>query len=279
MMLPGKTILVTGVASGIWLATAEVSRALGADVVRADVVRVDVRGPAQPVGAVHQADLSHADGVAAFVAKPPRRIDALCNVAGVSGVAGAAKTLAINFSGLCALTEAVLPRLREGGAVVNAALIAGDGLRANLDRAKALVDAAGFPGDIAALLAAAGVGDEIGYPVSKEVLLLWPVRAAHQQAFKSRGIRVNAVSPGPVTTPILTEFRAVPGDARVASEMARRRRCHGGRHRARDLLSVFGSRALDQRGQRAGRRRAPGVDQPARHGLLEQGTATWTSDC
>jgi len=108
MMLPGKTILVTGVASGIWLATAEVSRALGADVVRADVVRVDVRGPAQPVGAVHQADLSHADGVAAFVAKPPRRIDALCNVAGVSGVAGAAKTLAINFSGLCALTEAVL---------------------------------------------------------------------------------------------------------------------------------------------------------------------------
>lgn len=47
------------------------------------------------------------------------------------------------------------------------------------------------------------------------------MRAAHQAQFKSRGIRVNAVSPGPVETPILTQFRQVPGDARVDNDIVR----------------------------------------------------------
>ena len=37
----------------------------------------------------------------------------------------------------------------------------------------------------------------------------------------SRGVRVNAVSPGPVETPILREFRAVLGNERVDSDIAR----------------------------------------------------------
>ena len=57
--------------------------------------------------------------------------------------------------------------------------------------------------------------------MSKEALLLWTQRAAHEPLFKARGIRVNAVSPGPVATPILREFHAVFGDARVDSDIAR----------------------------------------------------------
>ena len=135
-------------------------------------------------------------------------------------MSGAAKTLAINFYGLRALSEALAPRLREGGAVVNVASIAGYGWRANLDRAKAFVDAPGFP-DIAALLKRFDVPDGEGYPLSKELLLLWTLRAAHQPLFRDRGVRVNAVSPGPVTTPILKEFRRVFGDPRVDEDIAR----------------------------------------------------------
>jgi NAD(P)-dependent dehydrogenase (short-subunit alcohol dehydrogenase family) len=103
------------------------------------------------------------------------------------------------------LTEAIAPRLREGGAVVNVASIAGYGWRANLERAKAFIGAPGFS-DLAKLIAAHQLPDE-AYPLSKELLLLWTMRAAHQPLFKDRGLRVNAVSPGPVTTPILKEFR------------------------------------------------------------------------
>ena len=47
------------------------------------------------------------------------------------------------------------------------------------------------------------------------------MRAAHQPLFKDRGVRVNAVSPGPVTTPILKEFRQIFGDPRVDDDIAR----------------------------------------------------------
>lgn len=78
----------------------------------------------------------------------------------------------------------------------------------------------GFP-EVAAVVAEHHLKDEEGYPLSKELLLLWTMRAAHQPLFKNRGIRVNAVSPGPVETPILKQFRAVLGDAKVDSDITR----------------------------------------------------------
>jgi NAD(P)-dependent dehydrogenase (short-subunit alcohol dehydrogenase family) len=214
-MLFGKTILITGVASGIGMRTAELAAQMGAD-----VIGVDMREPKMAVGSFVQADISTPQGVEALVASLPKRIDALCNVAGVSGTIGAAKTMAINFYGLRALSEAAAPRIREGGGVVNVASIAGFGWRANLERAKGLADVQGFP-ELAAVVAEFGIKDEECYPVSKEALLLWTFRAAHHSLFKDRGIRVNAVSPGPVETPILLQFRSVLGDERVDSDIAR----------------------------------------------------------
>ncbi len=214
-ILFGKTILITGVASGIGARTAELAGQLGAD-----VIGMDVREPADRQGIFVQADISSKAGVDDLVTRLPQRLDALCNVAGLSGNTGAASTLAVNFYGLRALSEALAPKLREGGAVVNVASIAGFGWRANLNRAASMVSVEGFP-DVAKVIADHAVKNEEGYPVSKELLLLWTFRAAHQELFKSRGIRVNAVSPGPVETPILKQFRAVLGDSKVDSDIAR----------------------------------------------------------
>jgi NAD(P)-dependent dehydrogenase (short-subunit alcohol dehydrogenase family) len=213
-MLYGKTIVITGVSSGIGARTAELALQLGAD-----IIGVDRRAPDVATANFIEGDLSTAAGVADIVGHLPPRFDALCNVAGVSGTLGAAKTLAINFYGLRALSLAAAAHLREGGAIVNVASIAGYGWRANLERATALVDAEGFP-ETPDIVGNIAVNDAEGYPVSKEALILWTQRAAHAPLFKDRGIRVNAVSPGPVATPILREFRAVFGDARVDSDIS-----------------------------------------------------------
>jgi NAD(P)-dependent dehydrogenase (short-subunit alcohol dehydrogenase family) len=214
-MLLGKTIVITGVSSGIGARVGELAQALGAD-----VIGVDINDPARPLDSFIKADIGSAQGIAEIVQTLPHRFEALCNVAGVSGMIGAARTLAINFYGLRELTEAVAPRLREGGAVVNVASIAGYGWRANLERAKAFVSEPGFP-DLSKLIVAHQVPDGEAYPLSKELLLLWTMRAAHEPLFKDRGVRVNAVSPGPVATPILKEFRQIFGDPRVDDDIAR----------------------------------------------------------
>jgi len=214
-MLLGKTIVITGISSGIGARVGELAMALGAD-----VIGVDVYAPARPLDGFIKADIGSAQGVAEIVQTLPQRFDALCNVAGVSGVTGAARTLAISFYGLRELTETVAPRLREGGAIVNVASIAGYGWRANLERAKAFVSMPGFP-DLDPLLAEHKVPNAEAYPLSKELLLLWTMQAAHQLLFKERGLRVNAVSPGPVRTPILQEFRQIFGDPRVDDDIAR----------------------------------------------------------
>ncbi len=213
-MLFGKTLLVTGVSSGIGARTAELAGQLGAD-----VIGVDVREPAVASTAFIKGDLSTKSGVDEIVAQLPKRFDALCNVAGLSGSTGAAGTLSVNFYGLRALSEAVAPRLREGGSIVNVASIAGYGWRANQNRALSMINVEGFP-DVTQVVSEHAIQDGESYPVSKELLLLWTFRAAHLERFKSRGIRVNAVSPGPVETPILKQFRAVLGDTRVDSDIS-----------------------------------------------------------
>ncbi len=213
-MLEGKTIVVTGSASGIGARTAELCAQMGAE-----VVGVDRNEDGPRLTGFIKGDLSSAAGVAAIAAQLPGQIDALCNVAGLSGAPGAAPTIAVNFYGLRALSEAAAARIRPGGAVISVASIAGYGWRSNLKRAKAMVAVAGFP-DVAAVVKRHRVGAGEGYPVSKELLLLWTQLAAHQALFKQNGVRVISVSPGPVETPLLGQFRQTFGDKRVDDDIA-----------------------------------------------------------
>src|SRR5436190_411554 len=150
-MIFGKTIVITGVSSGIGQRTAELAAHMGAD-----VIGIDVNAPAVEVGRFICGDISSPAGVFALVAQLPSRVDALCNVAGLSGKAGSAPTLAVNFFGLRALSEAMAPKIREGGSIVNAASIAGFGWRGHINRLASIVSIEGFP-DVAKVVAENGI--------------------------------------------------------------------------------------------------------------------------
>lgn len=214
-MLFGKTIVVTGVASGIGRRTAELASSLGAD-----VYGIDVTKPDTIYGTFIEGDISSQTGVDKIVALLPNGIDALCNVAGVSGTGGVAITLAINFFGLKALSEGLVDKFRSGASIVNVASIAGFGWRENTARASAIARIEGFP-DVEKVVAEHNLPNELGYPISKEILLVWNMIAAHSALFKTKGIRLNCVSPGPVETPILKQFRDVLGEERVSEDVNR----------------------------------------------------------
>lgn len=193
----GKTIGVTGLASGIGAATAKLLIECGGA-----VVGFDRNAPDYNVAAFHKVDLADAASIERCVTKLDHKLDALCNVAGVPPTADKQTVLKVNFFGLRHFTECAVDHLVDGAAIVNVASLAGFQWRADIDLVKA-----GMATDFDSAdgwIEAQDVGGAPSYHLSKELVIAWTVWNCQQ--WKSRGIRMNSVSPGPVDTPILADF-------------------------------------------------------------------------
>ncbi len=186
--LAGKTIFVTGAASGIGLATARGVRAAGGRVIAADLGDPGATAAAAGLGSDDRAislDVRDAAAVAAAVAEAAAafgRIDGLVASAGIS-VPGAVtemalgdwdEALAVNLTGTMLCARAVLPFMvaAGGGAIVT----------------------------VASIFGMTGGQGNTPYNVSKGgVLQLTRSLAAD---YGAAGVRVNAVSPGYIATPM-----------------------------------------------------------------------------
>ncbi|AON56969.1 coniferyl-alcohol dehydrogenase [Herbaspirillum seropedicae] len=217
MNLQDKTVVVTGVSSGIGAETARQLRAQGAR-----VIGVDRNEPAISVEAFVQADLSSAEAIDAMVAQLPERIDALCNIAGVPGTAEAQLVARVNYLGLRHLVQRLTARLSPGGAIVNVASVLGAEWPQRLEQHKALSQAASFA-EGAAWLAQHPVAQEHCYQYFKEALIVWSMTQA-QPMFLQHSVRMNCVAPGPVFTPILGDFVTMLGQERVQKDAHRMKR-------------------------------------------------------
>jgi NAD(P)-dependent dehydrogenase (short-subunit alcohol dehydrogenase family) len=138
MLLSGKTVLITGGASGMGRSMVELFSAEGANVVAADInqARLDEVKRELPDVTVLRADISTAAGCDAAIAATGERLDILCNNAGITD--GAAlldetseelydRVLAVNLKGPFMLSKrAVLKMAAQGGGhIINIASING----------------------------------------------------------------------------------------------------------------------------------------------------------
>lgn len=217
MTLQGKTIVVTGCCSGIGADFAKLARLSGAR-----VIGVDRNEPSLTLDGFVRTDLGDAAAIDAAVAQLPARIDALANIAGVPGTAPADLVARVNYLGLRHLAHAVLPRMGEGGSIVNIASILGAEWPARLELHRALGTTESFA-EGAQWLRDHPVAQETCYQYFKEALIVWTITQS-QKTFLERGVRMNCVAPGPVFTPILGDFVQMLGQERVQKDAHRMKR-------------------------------------------------------
>jgi 2-hydroxycyclohexanecarboxyl-CoA dehydrogenase len=205
--LDGRHALVTGGGSGIGAATARRLAEEGARVTVADIDEGRAKEVAAEIGWPDaggvELDVTDTAAVGAAVAAAEEAfgpVDVLVNNAGGDHVAFFVDTdeaawdrsIALNLRGVLACTHAVLPGMlrRRAGAIVNVASEAGN------------------VGTVAGAVYAAAKAGVIGF--TKAI--------AREGA--TRGVRCNAVAPGPIDTPLLEGVAAEAGALGVALRQA-----------------------------------------------------------
>ncbi len=205
-MHEGRTYIVTGAASGIGAQTAKVLKAQGARVIGVD------RNEAADVDQFFKADLSDPASIDGLIAALPDGVNGLANIAGVPPTAPAAVVMRVNLYGLQRLTYGLIPKLADGASIVNLGSLAGFGWPNSVAQSKAAL-ALTLEDDVDGFCDAQGLNDDDtgrNYFLSKEALIIWTMQ--NRWTWRDRAITMNCVSPGPVDTPILSDFVQTLGE-------------------------------------------------------------------
>jgi NAD(P)-dependent dehydrogenase (short-subunit alcohol dehydrogenase family) len=198
MGFQGKRVVVTGAASGMGEAVARIVGELGAEVIACDVQPVGV-----PCKQYVQVDLMDESSIDAAVDAIEGRLDVLFNCAGIPGAPFSnLDTMMVNFIGLRKLTEALLPRIVDGGAIASITSVAGMGWEQNWENVSAFLATPDFESAKAWCEAHPDVAN--GYLFSKQAIIGYTKKQA--TALVERSIRINCLSPAPTATPMLPAF-------------------------------------------------------------------------
>ena len=190
--LKGKVALVTGAGSGIGESIARSLAEVGATVIVVDINEAPAKEVATSIGPTAfaaAADVSDPDSMATLVDNVVRehgRLDIAVNNAGIGGDSATVadypvdswrKVMAVNLDGVFYSMRAEIPAILQsgGGAIVN----------------------------MGSILSSVGFAQSAAYVAAKHGLVGLTKSAAIEYA--QQGLRVNAVGPGFIATPLLRE--------------------------------------------------------------------------
>ncbi|MET0588077.1 MAG: coniferyl-alcohol dehydrogenase [Novosphingobium sp.] len=201
----GKRVIVSGCFSGMGEATAKILLDLGAE-----VHGFDYKDSTLPLASFNKIDLRDPASIEAGVAAVGGKIDALFNCAGLPGGGGfpPIDTMKVNFIGTRHLTEAVIPHMGQGSAIVSIASTGGLGWSRRIPVHMQLLQTQGFQGALDWCEANMDQVSE-GYAFSKEAVIVWTQFMGAQLIKK--GIRINCSLPSPTQTPMMATFHATSG--------------------------------------------------------------------
>lgn len=209
----GKTVVVTGAASGMGRALTEILVDLGANVHALDRVESPVAGVATSI----IADLGDKASIDAAFAELPTHIDAFFGVAGISGVHNSfLETVTVNFIANKYATDTYLvDRIAQGGSITFVTSNGGVRWETPAIREELVPFVRGDWDDVVRVATEleaefGSIPGSLGYILSKRLLNYWVAEQVAPLA-DLRKIRINAVLPAMTVSGMLPEFAEMKG--------------------------------------------------------------------
>ncbi len=205
----GKRVVITGAASGMGQAAAQLLVDVGAEVYALDIAPISV-AVTQDI----QADMKSVTDLDAAIAELPGDIYALFNCAGVpSPPISAQDAVLINFSGMRYLTDALIPRISEGGAIASIASTAGMGWKPKLAGVREFLALDNSLEAATNWIQAHPESCADGYGFSKQCMIVYTMSMAKDLA--AGGIRINCISPSPTDSAFMDKLK---GEGQIPDE-------------------------------------------------------------
>jgi NAD(P)-dependent dehydrogenase (short-subunit alcohol dehydrogenase family) len=209
----GQSVVVTGAASGMGAATAQILVDAGAE-----VTALDIKPTSVPVKSSLDVDLRDPRAIDDAVAEIPGPVHSLFSCAGLPGPPfSELDTMLVNFVGARHLIEALVPKLSDGSSVGMIASAAGVGWQQNLGPITEFLANETFDTARAYLEANPDAMGFSGYLFSKQVINAYV--GSRGADLIRQGIRLNCINPGPTATPMMPAFHAAAGKDLVDSAM------------------------------------------------------------